>query len=298
MTEETALFEDSEEVKRIRAKVLAELRGDIEPIVFKDGDIKYTIPVDVPFTESPTEWKGCCGAAPCPPIPMTGSVTESITIESPGKIWTVTDPSPNPGPDQVPSWTNYLLGLAFIASRRSKDPHTKHGCVLADKNGRVLGIGYNSPPAGMDDLSLPYNRPVSDPPDPEEESKYDWMLHSEFNALTNATLPLMYVPGGVVAYITGQPCHNCAMFMAQAGVNKFVIANRKGWGNAKQNTNKAARNFIKLTTQKGIWVEYVTPEFDWMLDGIEEQYDLGFFKKLGSFLSKLSLRKMKVYDIG
>jgi dCMP deaminase len=189
-----------------------------------------------------------------------------------------------------PSWTDYLLGLAFIASRRSKDPHTKHGCVLADKDGRILGIGYNSPPAGMNDISLPYNRPTTN--DPEEDSKYDWMVHSEPNALANATFPLHYVPGGVTAYVTGTPCHYCAMLMVQNGVTKFVLANRKGW---QKENNKSTRNFIKLTTERNISVEYVSPHLDWIFGGVEELYELGFFKKLSSFIVQL-IRK-PIYDI-
>ncbi len=173
----------------------------------------------------------------------------------------------------VPSWTDYLLGLAFMASLRSKDPNTKHGCVLADKDGRILGVGYNSPPAGMDDATLPYNRPVTT--DPEEDSKDDWMIHSEPNAIANATFPLQYVPGGVVAYITGTPCSYCSMLMAQNGVVKFVLANRKGW---QKENNKSLRNFNKLTNERGIKVEYVTPNLDWIFNSLQEWDSLGFFK--------------------
>jgi dCMP deaminase len=256
------------------------------------GDIKYTIPNNGPFTESLTSveakvWK-------IDDI-QQDSLKEQLLKSRPDLTDMIWNDETKPLEFEHPSWTDYLLGLAFIASRRSRDPHTKHGCVLADQNGRILGIGYNSPPAGMNDISLPYNRPTSNPPDPEEDSKYDWMVHSEPNALANATFPLMYVPGGVTAYITGKPCSYCSMLLVQNGVTRFVIANRKGWGNASLNTDKAARNFVKLTTERNISVEYVSPQLDWMLGGVEELYKLGFFKKLSSFIVQL-IRK-PIYDI-
>lgn len=140
----------------------------------------------------------------------------------------------------------------------------------------------------MEDCSLPYNRPVTD--DPEEDSKYDWMLHSEPNALANTTFPLHYVPGGAIAYITGMPCNYCAMLLAQNGVGKFVIANRKGW---QKENGKTKRNFDKLVAERKIDVEYVTPNLTWITDGHDELYELGFLPRfrdwLDKFLTKLGL---------
>jgi dCMP deaminase len=261
------------------------------------SDIKYNIPIEGNCIESLTS-QGCCRTfKPLPKLeePLHAAtqrdyLKEQLVKSRPDLVDMVWDAEEKPLEFERPSWTDYLLGLAFIASRRSRDPHTKHGCVLADSNGRILGIGYNNPPAGMNDISLPYHRPETG--DPEEDSKYDWMVHSEPNALANATFPLMYVPGGVTAYITGIPCHYCSMLMVQNGVTRFVIANRKGW---QKENNKSVRNFAKLTSERNIEVEYVTPQLDWMLGGVEELYKLGFFKKLSSFIIQL-IRK-PVYDL-
>ena len=45
-----------------------------------------------------------------------------------------------------PNWTDYFLGLAKVASQRSHDIHTQHGCVITDRNNRILGVGYNGFP--------------------------------------------------------------------------------------------------------------------------------------------------------
>ncbi len=67
-----------------------------------------------------------------------------------------------------PNWIDYFLGLAKVVSQRSHDVHTKHGCVIADKNHRILGVGYNGFPHSLDDAQLPTNRP----------DKYFWIIHS------------------------------------------------------------------------------------------------------------------------
>ena len=74
-----------------------------------------------------------------------------------------------------PSWTDYFLGLAKVASQRSHDIHTQHGCVITDRLNRILGVGYNGYPKNVDDDSLPTSRP----------EKYAWMIHAERNALAN-----------------------------------------------------------------------------------------------------------------
>ena len=77
---------------------------------------------------------------------------------------------------QRPNWNDYFLGLAFIASSRSRDQETKHGTVIVDNNNIVLGTGYNSFIRGINDQSLPALRP----------NKYPFMIHSELNAILNS----------------------------------------------------------------------------------------------------------------
>jgi len=113
-----------------------------------------------------------------------------------------------------PSWKQYFISMAKLASTRSSDAQTKHGCVITDKQNRVLGIGYNSFPEGMPDEILPNTRP----------HKYKWMVHAERNALANCT----HRPDGGTAYITGPPCLDCAKALYQEGVKHFICIDGHG----------------------------------------------------------------------
>jgi len=113
-----------------------------------------------------------------------------------------------------PSWTDYFISMAFLASTRSSDSQTNHGCVITDSNNRVLGLGYNGFPAGMPDDILPNTRP----------NKYKWMVHAERNALANCSLR----PEKGTAYITGPPCLDCAKALYQEGVRHFVCVDGHG----------------------------------------------------------------------
>ena len=113
-----------------------------------------------------------------------------------------------------PTWTDYFLSIASLASLRSSDSQTKHGCVITDNKNRILGVGYNSFPSGMPDELLPNIRP----------HKYKWMVHAERNALANCTIR----PELGIAYITGRPCIDCVKSLYQEGVRHLVCIDGHG----------------------------------------------------------------------
>src|SRR5512146_3414705 len=65
----------------------------------------------------------------------------------------------SPSSKQRPGWDEYFLDLAEQVSRRSPDPSTKHGCVLVDRDRRVVSTGYNGPVAGLPNDLVPVTRP-------------------------------------------------------------------------------------------------------------------------------------------
>jgi deoxycytidylate deaminase len=95
-----------------------------------------------------------------------------------------------------PDWHSFYISMCFLIARRSIDPNTKHGCVIVDKNNKILSTGYNGPPAGLDDSKLDLTRP----------GKYKLLEHSELNAILNAKGCDLE---GSTFYITGFPCHTC-----------------------------------------------------------------------------------------
>ena len=107
-----------------------------------------------------------------------------------------------------PDWDSYFMALAFVASQRSIDPSTKHGCVLTTKDHRILSIGYNGPPRGSDENLVPLTRP----------DKYHFMAHAEPNAIDNCVADLK----DSIAYVTGVPCSACLLRLIQRGVKTII----------------------------------------------------------------------------
>lgn len=95
-----------------------------------------------------------------------------------------------------PDWDSFYISLCFMIARRSIDPRTKHGCVIVDKNHRILSTGYNGPPPGLDDSKLDLSPP----------GKYKIMEHAESNAILNSKGANLE---GSTFYITGTPCAPC-----------------------------------------------------------------------------------------
>jgi dCMP deaminase len=110
--------------------------------------------------------------------------------------------------DTRPDWHSYFMQIADVVSTRSTDPNTKHGCVLVDKDRRIIATGYNGPPQGVN--TYPTTRP----------EKYDYFIHAEENAV------LFCREQPHAAYITGPPCSTCARMLIQAGVKEIYYGPR------------------------------------------------------------------------
>lgn len=107
----------------------------------------------------------------------------------------------------------YYMTIAFNISRRSIDPHTLHGAVIVDKNGRILSTGYNGPIKKCDDHKIPLTRP----------EKYMHFLHAEENSIINYYGSSQDMEGSTI-YITGFPCSKCLRMVLQKGVKQIVFA--------------------------------------------------------------------------
>ena len=115
-------------------------------------------------------------------------------------------------PIERPTWDEYFMMMAMLAATRSVDAQWQAGAVLV-KNNRIISTGYNSFPTGMPDELLPNTRP----------DKYNWVIHSEANALYNATQDVR----GSTCYTNGHPCLECLKACYQSGVKDFVITQGK-----------------------------------------------------------------------
>ena len=146
-----------------------------------------------------------------------------------------------------PSWTQYFLGLAKIASQRSHDIHTQHGCVITDQHNRILSIGYNGFPRNLPDHLLPINRP----------DKYPWMIHAERNALSNCTIR----PENGIAYVTGQCCNDCIMALWQEGIRTVYMIKNHGTHLLDKTQQEIFDNFVNLS---GMKITYIEPNLSWL----------------------------------
>lgn len=143
-----------------------------------------------------------------------------------------------------PSWDEYFMAIAEQISRRSPDPHTKHGCVLVDPDNRVISTGYNGPVSGLPNDIVPLTRP----------EKYDWFIHAEDNAVAFARCDLR----GATAYVTGPPCAACFRRLLQVGVKRIVYGDR----NSKCITESEHEACHQMACRLNVEVAIVTPTPD------------------------------------
>ena len=99
-------------------------------------------------------------------------------------------------------WDEFFTGLALYVSRKSKDEGTKVGAVIVDYKKRVVSVGFNGFPAGVDDS--PGDR----------DRKLRRTVHAEANALAFAAQSVE----GCTMYVTHAPCANCAAIIIQHGI--------------------------------------------------------------------------------
>lgn len=106
-------------------------------------------------------------------------------------------------------WSMRFMELAEHVASWSKDPSTKVGCVIVDKQNRVVSLGFNGFPRGVKDINLRYM---------DKETKYLFVAHAERNALDNAPLSVE----GCTLYSPLLPCNECAKSIIQKGIKKVV----------------------------------------------------------------------------
>lgn len=105
-----------------------------------------------------------------------------------------------------------MFDLAREVSRRSKDRSKQVGAVIADANGEIITVGYNSFPRGArDDVDGRHERP----------DKYLWTEHAERNAIYEAARTGVSLEGSTM-YVPWFPCMDCARGIVQSGIRRLV----------------------------------------------------------------------------
>ena len=107
------------------------------------------------------------------------------------------------------SWDEYFMKIAETVALKSKDPSSQMGCVIVDKNKRVVSLGYNGMIQGADESKMTLK---------ERPAKYYFVIHSEMNAILFAREDLH----GCTVYNRVATCENCLKHCLQAGITRFV----------------------------------------------------------------------------
>lgn len=115
------------------------------------------------------------------------------------------------------TWDEYFMGVAILASKRSKDPNTQVGACIVDENNVILSTGYNGFPYGCSDDDFPWDRTGDD-------TKYSYVVHAELNAILNARGKNLK---GSKIYVDLFPCNECAKAIIQSGIREVVYDSNK-----------------------------------------------------------------------
>ena len=143
------------------------------------------------------------------------------------------------------SWDEYFMGVAILASQRSKDPSTQVGACIIDGEKRILSTGYNGFPQGCSDDEFPWNRDES-----VGETKYQYVVHAELNAILNASGKKL---AGATLYVGLFPCNECAKAIIQSGIKEVIYLSDKYHGTPSMEASR------KMLTAAGVKVRQIKP---------------------------------------
>jgi dCMP deaminase len=127
------------------------------------------------------------------------------------------------------------MALALLSAQRSKDPNTKVGACIVTPENKIVGIGYNGMPIGLDDSIMPWERSAES----QLDTKYPYVCHAELNAILNSIKDI----SGCTLYVTLYPCNECAKAIIQSGIKKLVYHTNKY---PDADSTKAAELMLRL----------------------------------------------------
>ncbi|MDC7245020.1 MAG: dCMP deaminase family protein [Sphaerochaetaceae bacterium] len=121
--------------------------------------------------------------------------------------------------EQYIDWDQYFMGVALLSAKRSKDPNTQVGACIVNSDKKIVGVGYNGFPMGIDDDKFPWEREGE-----FLETKYPYVCHAELNAILNSISRDLK---GCSIYVALFPCNECAKAIIQSGITEVVYLSDK-----------------------------------------------------------------------
>lgn len=122
-----------------------------------------------------------------------------------------------------PTWNQYFMEMAELASKRSTCLRRKVGAVLV-KDKRILATGYNGAPKKLPHceetgcLRVQKNVPSG------QRHEICRGIHAEQNLIAQSALHGVKTDGATV-YCTNQPCSICTKLLINAGIKKIYYNN-------------------------------------------------------------------------
>lgn len=110
----------------------------------------------------------------------------------------------------IEKWDLRFLELAKLVASWSKDPSTKTGAVICDSDKRIVSVGFNGLPKGIEDKEERLNN---------REIKYEMVAHCEMNALAFAKGSCK---GCTLYTFPFMSCNRCAVMVIQYGIKRCV----------------------------------------------------------------------------
>lgn len=141
----------------------------------------------------------------------------------------------------ITDWDKRFLDMAKLISTWSKDPSTKVGAVIADWQSRIVSVGYNGFPQGVNDDERLYDRNV----------KYDMIVHAEMNAILFSGDKNLYQC--TLYTYPFEPCSRCASVIIQTGISRIV-----SFPNKQDRWEKNFEISRRIFKEAGVELEYAT----------------------------------------
>ncbi len=118
------------------------------------------------------------------------------------------------------TWDEFFMGVAVMASARSKDPSNQVGACIVNQEHKILSVGYNGLPKGMNDDTFYWNS-IGEKTGEKEKIKDYFVVHAERNAILNYRGSLSDLNGSIL-YVTWYPCMECTKEIIQVGIQKII----------------------------------------------------------------------------
>jgi dCMP deaminase len=128
-----------------------------------------------------------------------------------------------------PSWDQYFLKLAMLASERATCPRMHCGCVIV-RDKHVLATGYNGSLPGLPHCDEVGCMVV--------DGHCIRTNHAEMNAICQAARNGVSLNGGS-AYVTNMPCTTCAKALVSTGIRRVIIFSDYHSGHSEQFLHEA-----------------------------------------------------------